>query len=187
MDDHAIPLFIVLMPTSWVCFKCTFVARANALDNQWDDADNSRSFTQEEQHSSRKSHQKEATMVNTDKVSETPFLTTSQESSEKTKLVRSQGAQPIIIDGRDYICSVTFLANGKHFVSSDCERNIWTWYIQDGNEVGMPMNTGVAFTTLQYHRMESGLSVGRREALWPCRMWRAMKRWPSSNTQDVCM
>ena len=57
-------------------------------------------------------------------------------------MVRSQGAQPIINNGRDNIYSVAFLADGKHFVSGDSEGKIRTWRIQDGKEVGMPMDAG---------------------------------------------
>ena len=57
-------------------------------------------------------------------------------------LVRSHGAQPINIDGRGYIYSVAFLADGKYFVSGDEEGIIRTWRIQDSNEVGIPMDVG---------------------------------------------
>ena len=47
-----------------------------------------------------------------------------------------------MIDGRDGIYSVAFLVDGKHVVSGGREEEIRRWRIEDGKEVGTPMDAG---------------------------------------------
>ena len=58
--------------------------------------------------------------------------------------VSQKGANlnPIEIDSRDNIYSVAFLVDGEHIVSGDDKGMIRRWRIEDGKEVGTPMNTG---------------------------------------------
>ena len=89
-------------------------------------------------------------------------------------MVRLQGAQPIIINGRDYICSVAFLADGKHFVSGDNEGKIRTWRIQDGNEVGMPMDAENIVYDIAVSRDGKWIVSGTRNGL--VTVWNAKSR-----------
>ncbi|KAN0091420.1 WD40-repeat-containing domain protein, partial [Tylopilus felleus] len=78
-----------------------------------------------------------------------------------------KGAQPIIVCSPDYIYSVTFLADGKHFVSGDQEGKIRTWRMQDGKEVGTPMDAGSIISDIAVSRdgkwivsgMDNGLVI----------------------------
>ena len=73
------------------------------------------------------------------------MLMRTQESSENRSplgIVHRRKAEPIVIDGRDNILSVTLLAEGRHVVSGGRERKIRRWRIQDGMEVGRPMDAG---------------------------------------------
>jgi len=64
----------------------------------------------------------------------------SSEISSSSGIVHQQEAKPIVIDGRDYIRSVAFLLDGKHVVSGGEEGEIRRWRIEDGKEVGTPMD-----------------------------------------------
>ena len=66
------------------------------------------------------------------------ILTKSLESSE----VQPSSAKAIEIDGRGNIRSVAFLVNGKHVVSGGNEGKIRRWRVEDGMEVGTPMDAG---------------------------------------------
>ncbi|KAI9571086.1 WD40-repeat-containing domain protein [Boletus coccyginus] len=83
-------------------------------------------------------------MVSTVRVERTMLMRT-QESSEissPSSTVHREEAQPIVIDGRDYIYSLAVLVDGKHVVSGDGQGKIPRWCIEDGKEVGTPMNAG---------------------------------------------
>ena len=50
---------------------------------------------------------------------------------------------PIKIDGEDSICSVAFVADGAHVVGGGGGPMIRRWGVEDGNEVGTPMNAEI--------------------------------------------
>ena len=66
------------------------------------------------------------------------ILTRSPESSE----ARPSSGKTIKIDSRETICTVAFLVDGKHVVSGDEEGKIRRWRVEDGMEVGTPMDVG---------------------------------------------
>ena len=66
----------------------------------------------------------------------------SSENDPSSSIVHRKEAKSIIIDGRDYTRSVSFLADGTHFVSGDREGKIRRWRIEDGKEVGTAMDAG---------------------------------------------
>ncbi|KAI9456181.1 WD40-repeat-containing domain protein [Boletus coccyginus] len=75
------------------------------------------------------------------------MLMKTQESSEigsSSSTIHQEEAKPIVIDGRDYIYSVAVLVDGKHVVSGGEEGKIRRWRIEDGGEVGTPMDAGSA-------------------------------------------
>jgi len=83
-------------------------------------------------------------MVSTGLV-EMTMLTRTQESgksSSSSSIVHQKETKPIVIDGREDIYSVAALADGKHVVSGDREGKIRYWCIEDGKEVGTPMDVG---------------------------------------------
>ena len=73
---------------------------------------------------------------------ESATLTGTQESSEDSTFTHRKGGKPIKIDGRQSIYSVAFLGDGKHVVSGGWERKIRRWRVEDGQEVGLPMDAG---------------------------------------------
>jgi len=80
-------------------------------------------------------------MVSTGRVERTMLMRT-QESSEissPSSIIHRKEEKPIVINGRDAIRSVAILADGKHIVGGDGEM-IRRWRIEDGKEVGTPMD-----------------------------------------------
>ncbi|KAF8557095.1 hypothetical protein OG21DRAFT_1495015, partial [Imleria badia] len=76
---------------------------------------------------------------NDSKTIQSVILTRTQELSEKSSAEERKQAKPIEIDGGNYIRSVAFLVDGKHIVSGGEDRQIRGWRVEDGEEVGMPM------------------------------------------------
>jgi WD40 repeat protein len=89
------------------------------------------------------SDQKEATTIEDGKCKtvESGILTRTHESSEDGPFAHQNEAKPIVIDGQEYIRSVAFLAEGKRVVSSG-DKYIRSWWVGDGQEVGMLMDAG---------------------------------------------
>ena len=56
--------------------------------------------------------------------------------------VHETGVKPTKMDGQDTIYAVAFLVDGGHVVSSGKEGQIQCWQVEDGREVGVPMNVG---------------------------------------------
>ncbi|KAN0091421.1 hypothetical protein V8E55_004987 [Tylopilus felleus] len=75
-----------------------------------------------------------------------------------------KGAQRIIIDCRDDIYSLA-LADGKHFLSGGKEGKIRSWRIQDGNEVGMPMDAGSIVCGIAVSRDGKWIVSGTKDGL----------------------
>jgi len=83
-------------------------------------------------------------MVSTGRVERTMLMRT-QESSEdehSSSIADRKEAGPVAIDGRNDIYSVAVLADEKHVVSGTEEGKIQCWRIEDGKEVGTPMDAG---------------------------------------------
>ena len=74
-------------------------------------------------------------------------LTGTQDSSRRENRPASSNsdkneAKPIEIDTRFFIYSAALLADGKHLVSGGQEGKIRRWRVEDGKEVGTPMDAG---------------------------------------------
>ena len=65
-----------------------------------------------------------------------------QEWNEGSSSAQQKEAKPIEIDGRGKIYSVAFLADEKHVLSGGEEGKIRCWRVEDGREVGTPMDAG---------------------------------------------
>ena len=61
---------------------------------------------------------------------------------EDSSFVHQKEVKPIEISGRDFIWSVAFLADGKDVISGGEEGKIRRWQLEDGKEVGTPMDAG---------------------------------------------
>ena len=84
-------------------------------------------------------------MVSMEETIERTILRRTKDSKSKTNPSSSisprKEARATVIDVRDYIFSVAFLADGKHIVSAD-EKRVRRWRMEDGEEVGTPMEVG---------------------------------------------
>jgi len=92
-------------------------------------------------------------MVSTGLVERT-LLTRTQESSEissSSSVVHRPEAKPIVIDGQYHIYSIA-VVDGKHVVSGGEEQKIRRWRIEDGKEVGTPMDAGSAVYNIAVSR-----------------------------------
>ena len=101
------------------------------------------------------SDQKEATTI----------ITGTQESSEDSSFAHQKEAKRIKIDGRENIYSVAFLANGKHVVSGGKEKKIRRWRVEDGKEVGTPMDAGSEVRNIAVSRDEKWVVSGSDSGL----------------------
>ena len=71
------------------------------------------------------------------------ILTGTQESSEDGSFANRKEGKWIVIDGQENVIrSVAFLAGGKHVLSGGGQGKIRRWRIENGEEVGTPMNAG---------------------------------------------
>ena len=102
------------------------------------------SSRRENRPASRSGEQKEAATIEDakGKAVESATLTGTQKSSEVSSFAHQKEAKPIAIDGRGDLYSVAYLADGKHFVRGDKEGKIRRWRVEDGKEVGTPMDAG---------------------------------------------
>ena len=66
--------------------------------------------------------------------------------------VHQTGAKPNDIYGQDPILTVAFLVDGKHVVSGSEQGKIRRWRIEDGREVGAPMDAGSAVHNIAVSR-----------------------------------
>lgn len=66
----------------------------------------------------------------------------SDQSKSSSRIVQLREGNAIEIDRRENIYSVAFLVDGKHVVSGGLESKIRRWQVEDGNEVGAPMDAG---------------------------------------------
>ena len=112
------------------------------------------SSRRENRPASRNSEQKEATTSEDakGKTVESATLTGTQESSEDSSLASKKEAKRIEINGRGDIYSVAFLADGKHVLSGGKEGKIRRWRVDNGQEVGTPMDAGSAVYSITVSR-----------------------------------
>jgi len=107
-------------------------------------------------------------MVSTGRPIERTMLTRTQESTDNdtsSSIVYRKESEPIIIDGQDDIFSVAVLADGKHIVSGDREGKIRRWRIEDGREVGTPMDAGSSVFTIAVSRDGKWIVSGTERGL----------------------
>ena len=93
---------------------------------------------------SRDSGQKEATTIEDakGKTVESATLAGTQKSSEDSSSAHQQKAKSIEIKVPEGIFSASFLADGKHVLSGGKEGKIRRWRVDNGQEVGTPMDAG---------------------------------------------
>ena len=91
---------------------------------------------------SSNSDQKETTTIEDSKVKTVKSAIPAgiQESSGDGSFVHQKEVKAIEIDGLDSIYSVAFLVDGKHVVDSGLGGKIRRWRVEDGREVGTPMD-----------------------------------------------
>ena len=123
--------------------------------------------SRENRPSSRNSHQTESTMIQGDKgkTSENAIPTMTQESNEKSSAVQQKEINPIEINGQFDIYSVAFLVNEKHVVSGGYEGKIRRWRVEDGEEVGMPMDAGNHILSIAVSRDGKWIVSGTKNGL----------------------
>ena len=86
--------------------------------------------------------QQEATTVEDGKgkTVESGILTRTQESSEDSSFAHQKEVKPIEINGPERIYSVAFFADGKYVVNGGDDGKMRRWRVEDGQEVGTPMD-----------------------------------------------
>jgi WD40 repeat protein len=94
-------------------------------------------------------------------------LTGRQETSRRDNRPASSNSdqkerKPIEIDSRVSIYSVAFLADGKHVVSGGEEGKIRCWRVEDGQEVGTPIDVGNAVFNIAVSQDEKWVVSGTR-------------------------
>ena len=93
------------------------------------------------------------------------ILTETLESSENnsnSSTVHKSEAKPVEIDGQHKIYSVAFFVDGKHVVSGGKEGKIRRWRVEDGREVGSPMDAGNEIYNLAVSRDGKWIVSGTR-------------------------
>ena len=78
--------------------------------------------------------------------------TESSKNSSSSSNIHQKEARLTEIVTRDYICSVAFLVDGKHVVGGSKEGKIRPWRVEDGKEVGTPMDAESAVCSVAVSR-----------------------------------
>ena len=99
------------------------------------------------------------------------ILTRIPESSEDQPTTKT-----IEIHGQDGVSSVAFLVDGNHVVSSDREGKIRRWRVEDGVEVGTPMNAGSWVFNIAVSRDGKWIVGG---------IWQSVQVWNVENGKKV--
>ena len=108
------------------------------------------------------------------KTIEKTILTGTRESSENSSSssnVQRTGAKLIDIYSPDTICAVVFLDDGKHVAGGGKEGKIRRWRIEDGKEVGWPMDAESPVCDIAVSR-DGKWVVGGMESGWVA-VWNA--------------
>ena len=99
-------------------------------------------------------------------------LTRSLESSE----VQPSSAKMIEVDGRGRIYAVAFLIDEKHVVSGGDEGKIRRWRVEDGMEVGTPMDAGSIVYNIAVSRDGEWIVNGT---------WQSVQVWSAKSGEKV--
>jgi len=86
---------------------------------------------------------------------EKTMLMRTQESSENnpySRIVQRKDAEPIATEDQDTIFPVEVLVDGEHVLSGSKAGKIRRWRIEDGREVGTPMDLGSAVLSIAVSR-----------------------------------
>ena len=100
------------------------------------------------------------------------ILTRSPEPSE----VQSSSAKLIEIDSREIIHTAAFLVDGRHVVSGGDKGKIRRWRVEDGMEVGAPMDAGSAVYNIAVSRDGKWIVSGR---------WQSVQVWSAESGERV--
>ena len=103
---------------------------------------------------------------------ESTILMVAQESGADRRSSGTRGFKTVEIDGRDNIWSVAFLDDGKHIVSGGKEGRIRRWRVEDGTEVGTPMDAGSTIGSLAVSR--DGKWIVNGTGAYRVTMWNAV-------------
>lgn len=93
------------------------------------------------QPSSSNSREKESTTI-ADGKDDTIHAAVLMETEGSSGNTSTAQPRPILISGKEDIGSVTFLVDGKDIVSGGASKKIRRWRVEDGKEVGIPMDVG---------------------------------------------
>ena len=120
------------------------------------------------------------------KAVESAILTGTQESSDHSSPANRKKAKQIVIDRQRNLRSVAFLADGKHVVGGGMQRKIRCWRVEDGQQVGKPMDAGDPVRNVAVSQdgkwVVSGTNIGL-VAVWNAENhsketeWKAHKDW----------
>ena len=136
--------------------------------------------------SSSNRNKKEATTIEDarGKRAESAIVTRTKESSEDSSFAHQKEAKPIVIDGGTFIYSVAFLDDGKHVVSGGSEGKIRRWRVEDGREVGTPMDAGSRVFNITVSPDEKWIVSGTRNglvAVWNAENHSKVTEWRAHN------
>jgi WD40 repeat protein len=124
---------------------------------------------------------------------ESVILTGTQDSSRRESRLASSNkdqkeAKPIEIDGAGIIWSVAFLADGKHAVSGGEQGKIQRWRVEDGQEVGTPMDAGSAVLNIAVSQDGKWIVGGTHSGLvtvWNAESFSKVTEW-QAHERGVC-
>ena len=135
--------------------------------------------------SSSNSNQREATTTDDarGKRDESAIVTRTKESSEDSSYAHQKESKPIVIDGRGIIYTVAFLADEKHVLSGGLEGKIRRWRMEDGKEVGAPMNAGSFVFNVTVSPDEKWIVSGTRNGfvVWNAENHSKVTEWKAHN------
>ena len=131
---------------------------------------------------SSNSNQNEATTIKDarGKRAESAIVTGTKESSEDGSFAHQKKPKRIIFNSRSVIHSVAFLDDGKHVISGGREGKIRRWRMEDGREVGTPMNAGSTVYSIAVSPDEKWIVSGTihgQVAVWNAEMHSKVKEW----------
>ena len=84
---------------------------------------------------------------------------------KRKELLLSPKGRPIVIDGQENIRSEAFLVDGKHLVGGGNEGKIRRWRVEDGEEVGMPIDAGSPVVSIAVSRDGKWIVSGTESGL----------------------
>ena len=112
------------------------------------------------------------------------IVTRTNESSEGSTFAHQKESKLIVIDGRGGIYAVAFLDDGKHVVSGGWEGKIRRWRMEDGREVGTPMDAGSIVYSIAVSPDGKWIVSGTRSgqvAVWNAENHSKVTEWRAHN------